>query len=59
MAIVLFFAKSKHCVDGTSAKPQIPNKLSGRFSKLDEMITDGLVTLEKADVIRYVPRHSS
>jgi len=27
--------------------------------KLDEMITDGLVTLEKVDVIRYVPKHSS
>lgn len=27
--------------------------------KLDEMITDGMVTLEKVDVIRYVPKHSS
>jgi hypothetical protein len=27
--------------------------------KLDEMIIDGLVTLEKADVIRYVPKQLS
>jgi PII-like signaling protein len=24
--------------------------------KLDEMVTDGLVTLEKVDVIRYAPK---
>jgi PII-like signaling protein len=33
-----------------------PDNIERILPKLDEMVTDGLVTLEKVDVIRYTPK---